>query len=97
MTGKTRSKLDHYGKCPVCNSNWDGGSILDTFLEQKKKGHWANQTPEDIERIMRSCYKAPYKWSNLIGIEKEGNDYISAYMCPDCECEFPIFIENEKE
>lgn len=97
MTGKIRNKLDHYGKCPVCNYDWDGGNILDTFLEQKKNGHWVNQTPEDIERIMRSCYSAPYKWSNLIGIEKEGNDYISAYMCPECECEFPIFIENEKE
>jgi hypothetical protein len=94
MTGKTRSKLDHYGKCPVCNCNWDGGSILDTFLEQKKKGHWTKETEDDIKRYVHSSYAAPYRWSNLIAIEKQGDDYISSHMCPECECEFPLFTEE---
>ena len=24
--------------CPKCGSNWDGGSILETFIEQRNSG-----------------------------------------------------------
>lgn len=94
---KELNKLDLYGKCPVCKTDWDGGDILETFLEQKRKGHWPNESEDDLKRNVRTWYGPPYRWSNVIALEKEGDDYVYAYMCPDCECEFPIFIENEKE
>lgn len=91
------NKLDLYGKCPVCKTDWDGGSIEETFLEQKEKGHWNNNTEEEIKEYVKEFYSPPYRWSNIIAIERQGDDRVSGYMCPECECEFPRFIKNEKE
>lgn len=82
--------LNRYGKCPVCKTDWDGGSIEETFLEQKEKGHWNNYTEEEIKQQVKECYSPPYRWSNLIAIEHQGDDFVSSYMCPECECEFII-------
>ena len=87
-----KHKLDKYGKCPVCSADWDGGSILETFLEQKKKGHWANYTEEQIAEYVNDSYSEPRKWSELIYIHKQGEP--DAWMCPGCECEFTIGETN---
>lgn len=84
--------LDLYGKCPVCKTDWDGGSILETFLEQKARGHWGNLTNDQIEANMKEFYSPPYRWSKVIGIEKD-KDIVEYWMCPECECEFPRFDE----
>lgn len=81
--------IDHFGKCPVCKTDWDDGDIVDVFLEQKKKGHWEKETEEDIRNYVKECYSPPYRFSKLIGIEDPIRDRIVKYMCPECECEFP--------
>jgi len=88
--------IDEYGNCPVCKTSWDGGSILDTFIEQKKKGHWPKYTEADLEEMVKSSYSFPYRWSNLIGMENDSYDGVSHWMCPECECQFPRFLD-EKE
>lgn len=89
MIFMTDTKISAYGKCPVCSTDWDGGSILETFLEQKKKGHWANYTEEEIANYVKESHSEPYKWSDLIYINKIDQKE-DAWMCPNCECEFPI-------
>jgi hypothetical protein len=82
------TKISLYGNCPVCAENWDGGSIVDTFLEQKKNGHWSNYTEDQIKNYVKEFYSEPYRWSQLIYINKlDGED---VHMCPSCECEFPL-------
>lgn len=86
----TDTKISMIGHCPVCNTNWDGGSIVETFLEQKKKGHWSNYTEEQIVEYVQESYgNPPYRWSELIYLNKQDGE-MDTYMCPDCECEFPI-------
>lgn len=37
--------------CPKCNSNWDGDSIVETFINQRNTGskHWAGKSDEEIK------------------------------------------------
>ena len=86
--------IDKYGKCPNCNSDWDGGSILRTFLEKKEEGNefWKDKSDEEIINYVREFYKPPYRWSRLIGIEyPEKYDGIWEHQCPDCEATFKRF------
>lgn len=83
-----KHKIDKYGKCPVCSIDWDGGSILDTFLEQKRNGHWPNYTEDEIVKHVETSYSEPRKWTELVYINKiDGED---TWMCPNCECEFTL-------
>lgn len=38
--------------CPKCGSDWDGGSILETFIKQREEGYsvWKGMTDEQIKR-----------------------------------------------
>lgn len=40
--------------CPKCNSNWDGGSIVDTFIKQRDEGstYWKGKSDEDIKEYV---------------------------------------------
>lgn len=87
------NKIDKYGNCPVCSVSWDGGPIVDTFLDQKKKGHWANYTEEQIIQYVKESYSDPHRWTELIYINKQGEE--DTWMCPNCECEFTL-DGNEK-
>lgn len=89
--------LDRYGLCPVCKANWDGGPIIDTFLEEKRKGHWPNHTEEELRKMVNENYGEPRRWSDLIGIETDDYDGVSFWLCPDCDTEFPRFLEDEKK
>lgn len=71
-------------KCPSCGANLDGGSILATFMKQKKEGArvWQNKTRNDIIKYMKEYYSPPYRWSKLISIE----DYsgVIVICCQEC-------------
>lgn len=88
--------------CPKCNSNWDGGSILETFLKQRDEaiegGYRYGWTDEQVEESMKECYAPPYRWGREIGIEiPEIYDGISYWKCPDCETTFNRFTGEEEK
>jgi len=75
-------------KCPFCKADFDGGSILETFIKQREEGveSWKGMTNTQIEEKMKECYTSPYRWSRVIGIEDPSiYDGISYYRCPDCD------------
>ena len=41
--------------CPKCGSDWDGGSILETFIKQREEGVkcWQGKSDEQIEKEMK--------------------------------------------
>lgn len=78
--------FDIYGNCPVCNTSWDEGSIIDSFLELKRKGHWPNKSEEQLRKELVVHSRSPRKWSALTKMH-ESTEY-TLFQCPDCECEF---------
>jgi hypothetical protein len=85
--------------CPKCNSDWDDGSIVDTFKKMRDEGskYW-QKTDEEIEEEVKQCYSPPYRWGREIGIEIQGDyDGISYLRCPDCKTTFNRFTGIEKE
>jgi len=93
-------ELDHYGTCPECGSNWDGGSILDTFIKQREEGskHWQGKSDEDIKESILNSYSEPHRWSRLIGVEVRGRyDGISYWECPDCKTMWDRFTGKKVE
>lgn len=96
--------IDNLTRCPKCDSDWDGGSILETFKKQRDDGasYWANKTDEDIEKIVTESYSPPYRWGRQIGIElpyghPNRRDGISYWQCPDCNTMFDRFTGEEHE
>lgn len=75
-------------RCPECQSSWDGGSILETFIKQRDDGtrcSWQGMTDAEIEAMMKESYSPPYRWGRLIGIEDRNNyDGVSYWQCPNC-------------
>ncbi len=78
--------------CPNCGSDFDGGSILDTFISQRNDGVkcWQGKSDSDIELLVKKYYSPPYRWERIIGVElpHDHPDYydgISFYKCPDCD------------
>jgi predicted Zn-ribbon and HTH transcriptional regulator len=43
---------------------------------------------KDIPKKYHSYYLPPYKYSLLIGVEKQGDDCISSWQCPFCKAEW---------
>lgn len=91
-------------ECPKCGSNWDGGSILDTFKEQRDKGHevWKGKTDEELQLYVIENYLPPYRWGRQIGVELAWNhpkhyDGASYIECPDCETTFNRFTGLEED
>lgn len=89
--------------CPKCGSDWDGGSILETFIKQRDEGVkcWKDMSDEQIEKEMKESYSPPYRWSRKIGIELDYNhpkhyDGISYWQCPDCKTTFNRFTGDEE-
>lgn len=78
--------FDIYGICPVCNTNWDGGSIADYFVALKRKGHWPKKTEEQIKKEVSVFARSPKKFTNLEIKHKTGDHTL--HQCPECECEF---------
>ena len=76
--------------CPECGSDWDGGSIIETFIKQRDEGskYWGEMTDEQIEEQVKTLYRPPYRWGREIGIETPDYDGISYWKCPDCDTVF---------
>lgn len=76
--------LNKNGRCPNCNTNWDGGAIFDSFRHQA-----AYRTLNDAElcELISEFYgNAAERWSRLVGIEIQGRyDGVSLWQCPDCQ------------
>lgn len=85
MTHKVTSKTT---ECPSCKSSWDGGSILDTFIQQREDGYsvWKDKTDQEIEEYIKESYSPPYRWGRQIAITVD--DKIKYYQCPDCNKRF---------
>lgn len=85
--------------CPKCNSDWDGGSIVETFIKGRDDGSqtWCkDMTDEEIEEYVKKSYSPPYRWGREIGIEIQGEyDGISRWMCPDCKTQYDRWTGNE--
>ena len=89
-TADAMKKIDVYGTCPVCKLNWDDGKMVDTFLEQKERGHWKRYTKEQIissVNFYHNFNNEPTQWTKVI----LGKD---CAICPECECEFPLYEEK---
>jgi hypothetical protein len=85
--------------CPKCGSDWDGGSILETFIKQREEGVkcWQGKSDEQIEKEMKESYSAPYRWGREIGIElPKRYDGVSYWQCPDCKTTFNRFTVAEE-
>lgn len=96
------SKLNQ-GFCPKCKSNWDGGSILETFIAQRNQGVncWQGKSYEELQECVEEFYSPPYRWGRQIGIELEWNhpkhyDGVSYIQCPDCKTTFNRFTGEEE-
>lgn len=90
--------------CPKCNSNWDGGSIVDTFIKQRDEGstYWKGKSDEEIEQYVKDSYSEPYRWGREIGIglaydHPKHYDGVSYWQCPDCKTTFNRFTGEEEE
>lgn len=90
--------------CPKCKSSWDGGSILETFIQQRENGseYWKGKTDEQIEERMKESYRPPYRWGREIGIELPYDhpnryDGVSYWQCPDCKTTFNRFTGYEEK
>ena len=89
--------------CPKCGSDWDGGSILETFIKQREEGVkcWQGKSDEQIEKEMKESYSPAYRWGREIGIELAYNhpkhyDGVSYWKCPDCKTTFNRFTGVEE-
>lgn len=90
--------------CPKCNSNWDGGSIIDALIEQRNAGskYFEGKTDEQIKEHVMATYAPPYIWRREIGIElmydhPQYYDGISYWQCPDCKTTFNRFTGVEEK
>jgi hypothetical protein len=89
--------------CPKCNSDWDGGSILESFIKQREEGvsYWQGKSDAEIEKIMEDSYSPPYRWLRKIGIHLPYDhpnyyDGVSYWKCPDCNTYFNRFTGFEE-
>lgn len=89
--------------CPKCHSNWDGGSIFETFIKQRDEGvkYWQGKSDKQIAKEVKDSYSPPYRWSRQIGIELSYDhpkhyDGVSYWQCPDCNTMFNRFTGVEE-
>lgn len=77
-------------KCPKCGADWDGGSILETFIKQREEGVsvWQGKTDEQIEEYTKEFYTPPYRWGRCLAIYSQDTDRTEGWQCPDCEAIF---------
>ena len=85
--------------CPLCGASWVGGTILDTFKQQREeenswcKGWTDEQLMEDIAKY----YSPPYRWSRKIGLAfPHVYDGTLFWQCPDCMATWDAFTGREK-
>lgn len=74
--------------CPSCGSDWDGGSILESFIQRREEGdaYWQQKSDEQIKEEVRLYYPPPYRWQRKIGVAIQGGyDGVSYWQCPDCK------------
>lgn len=84
--------------CPKCGSDWDGGSILETFIRQRDEGVgcWKGLTDEQVEAKMKESYGPPFRWGREIMVEIQGKyDGWLYTQCPDCSTHFDRWTGEE--
>lgn len=98
------TELKNMGSCPKCGVSWDGGSIVETFIQQREEGarNWQGMSDDDIQAYVDESYSPPHRWGRQIGIElayDHPNHYdgISYWKCPDCETTWNRFTKQEEE
>lgn len=89
--------MDHHGRCPECNADWDAGDI---FTILRKQDWCKNKSDEELQTAIKQLYSPPYKFSRLVGIELDYShpdhyDGVSYWMCPDCKHTWPRFVSTE--
>jgi transposase-like protein len=87
-------------RCPNCGSNWDGGSIIESFIKQRSEGvnMWQGMSNADIEKFVTDTYSPPYRWLRLQGVVIQGGyDGISLFQCPDCKATWDRFTGKRVE
>lgn len=94
----TTNALD-WTECPHCNSSWDGGSILDTFVKKRTDGdpYYKDKSNEELMKIVADAYgDVSRRWSRQIGIEIQGEyDGVLYVQCPDCQAVFHRFTGKQ--
>lgn len=85
--------------CPKCAGDWRATQIP---LESVEKGHYGHHIPcnkkqswhDDYDENCPCTCPAQY-YSNLIGIEIQGYDGVSLWMCPFCETRWDRWTGKE--
>lgn len=72
--------------CVSCGMSFDGGSILENFIQQGKDGvEYYQRHPQDIlVDSVESCYGEPYRFGKIIHVKVQGTQS-SWYECPKCK------------
>lgn len=97
--------------CPECSANWDGGDILEHFLEakfnplHKQHSHYKDKTLDEIKKVAFNygwTDENPKRFGNVIGIELAYNDPrhydgVSFWKCPTCEVAWDRFTGERTE
>lgn len=78
-------KMDQFGKCPNCGSDWSAGTI---FAALRPQAWCADKTDAELQAYIEAHYSPPYEFSRVIGIEIQGEDRVSRWRCPDCNKEW---------
>lgn len=91
------------GPCPKCGSSWDDGCIIETLVAQDwwksskdENGKLLYPTEECFVEEVKKCYRPPYRFTRLIGIEDPSlYDGVCRWMCPDCLTQWDRFTGEE--
>lgn len=82
---------EEHGKCPNCDSDWNGELIYTTFynrwLEEHSPHDHIEQEAKDKALKSAAMYGATQfkgMWGRQIGIYSMEKDRTVAYKCPDC-------------
>jgi len=92
------AELNHFGCCPECGANWDGGGIFDVLRTQD----WCrDKTDDELRALVEESYSPPYRFSRIIGVElpydhPQHYDGVSFWRCPDCNTMWNRFDETHR-
>ena len=75
--------MSEHGYCPSCNTNLDGGSIFESFMEKYNDRAKALEVAE-----MYGATETKGQWGRAIGLYSLEKDRTVKYRCPDCNHEW---------
>ena len=76
--------------CPVCNSDWDGGDIVETFIKQREEGitRWKGMSDQEIEDCVKGWSQE--KINSFIESIEDPNIKQQAYDLKDRSDRWPL-------